>query len=708
MFDFFDYNFSSLISIFAALMGMAYPLILQTIQRIDEMYKSTKLGAFFLKQWFYRLFHHLLLLTIPISIATPFLLYYYCDYSWMIIVSTVHTIMVFALAISTFILFKYIVMATNPSKFLKYLKHKLNGDYPTLTEIFQIEKYASDKEDDELFSDANRSILEFLCSYRKYKRDDDETEVWKMLRELYKQHSVRDNNFFSAHNLIAQYFFSTGEQIDLSEEEYIYLWQTVDAVVHTNNEHWVKAYWTFADQYYRFSLDHNTNDDKELHCQQKRFKEQHFMIGALLSYNKKYELLNQLMYFSYTMPPEYVLVPSTFISVVSQLKNLIKMKDYPMTLTKRYLMIGAPQDVGSDGFILGYAYKYSSLLLIRLFTVNNWNITFSDPMMLPDIPKETTVESLDDELKMMNRLKNNVSLWFEEKDAIKHGIGEDRVTKEEVLGLCDKYIDQCEKQIKTLNNSLEIDPHKREYIKLHLLSALKDFPLALPTFTNANTDDYEKQIIRNYIKFQIDKEMLRVGTNVNASNLPDVIVGYLNELAYKAYNYLFLLQSSVRTVRIAYKDIKHVLDVIGVNDEFAILSLGVYLGNYEAIYGKEDDVQFVEKEKSRSYNDCNIYSIPSTQQCIVIMKKCDMPFIKKEKLTDSHDLDLVSKEEFFYSNIDKLKELSEEIDQFLIVDRGLYLYSKEQFRYIRLNIDYNSGFETDIKKVKDAREVAWP
>ena len=114
MFDFFDYNFSSLISIFAALMGMAYPLILQTIQRIDEMYKSTKLGAFFLKQWFYRLFHHLLLLTIPISIATPFLLYYYCDYSWMIIVSTVHTIMVFALAISTFILFKYIVMATNP------------------------------------------------------------------------------------------------------------------------------------------------------------------------------------------------------------------------------------------------------------------------------------------------------------------------------------------------------------------------------------------------------------------------------------------------------------------------------------------------------------------------------------------------------------------------------------------------------------------
>lgn len=97
----------------------------------------------------------------------------------------------------------------------------------------------------------------------------------------------------------------------------------------------------------------------------------------------------------------------------------------------------------------------------------------------------------------------------------------------------------------------------------------------------------------------------------------------MNRQVYKAYNLLFLIQSSVRNVRIAYKDIKRVLDVIGVNENFAVLSLGVYLGNYEAIYGK-------------------------------------------------------------------------------------YLYSKERFRYIRLNVDYNSGFETDMNKVKEAREVAWP
>ena len=133
----------------------------------------------------------------------------------------------------------------------------------------------------------------------------------------------------------------------------------------------------------------------------------------------------------------------------------------------------------------------------------------------------------------------------------------------------------------------------------------------------------------------------------------------------------------------------------------------MYLGNYEAIYGKEDDDKFEDKDGYRTYKGCNIYSIPSTQQSIVVMQKSDIPFIRKEKLADDNNLDLIDEKEFFYSNRDKIEDLSEEV-QYLIVNRGLYLYSKERFRYIRLNVDYNSGFETDMNKVKEAREVAWP
>ena len=707
MFDFFDYNFSSLISIFAALMGMAYPLILQAIQRIDEMYNSSKLAAYFQKQCFFLLFSRLLLVSIPVSIVAPFLLYYFRDFSWMMILSAAHAIIVFGLAISVFLLFKYILMTTNPSKLFEYLEYKLYGSHPPLTEIFQIQKYASNKEDDELFGNITRSISVYLNSYRMNKRDDVAIDVWKMFRELYKQHSIRDNHFFSSRNLVATYFLSFTERIYITEDEYIYIWQTLDAVLHADNESWVYAYWTSADQYYRFTLDHYAIDNKELKWQQKRFKEQHFMIGALLSYNQKYVLLKKLMYFSNALPPTYDLVPSSFNIILLQLKSLIEKKEMPIELTKRYLMIGAPQDVSSDGFILSYAYKYASLLLIRLFTVNDWNITYSNPMDLPDISKVKNVEDLNAEVYMMNRLKHNISSWFEEKDAIKQTIGEGRVVVDDVLNLCDEYIEKCKKQIETLNKLMEVDPEKREYLKSHLLSALKDYPLTLPTLNDNNKEEYKKQNFKNSIKYQIDKEILKVGTNVNASNLPDVLIEYLNRQVYKAYNLLFLIQSSVRNVRIAYKDIKRVLDVIGVNENFAVLSLGVYLGNYEAIYGKEDDEKFVDMEGYRTYKGCNIYSIPSTQQSIVVMQKSDIPFVKKEELEDDDDLDLIDEKEFFYSNINRINDLSEK-EQFLIIHRGLYLYSKERFRYIRLNVDYNSGYETDMKKVKEAREVAWP
>ena len=706
MFDFFDYNYSSLISIFAALMGMAYPLILQAIQRIDEMYNSSKLAAYFQKQWFSHLFSRLFLVSIPVSIVAPFLLYFFRDFSWMMLLSAAHAIIVFALAISAFILFKYIMMTTNPSKFLKYLNSKLSGSHPPLTEIFQILKYASDKQDDELFNDAAGCIHIYMLEYRKNKRNENAPEIWKMLGELLKQHSICDNHFFSSKNLIATYFLSLTERIYITEDEYIYIWQTIDAEVHTDNDSWVYNYWTYANQYYIFTLDHYSKNDEELKLQQERFKEQHFMIGALLTYNHKYELLKRLMYFSNALPPTYDLVPSSFNIIILQLKSLIEKKDLPIELTKRYLMIGAPQDVSSDGFILSYAYRYASLLLIRLFTVNDWNITYSDPLGLPEISSDYTVEDLNAEVYMMNRLKNNTSSWFEEKDAIKHTIDEGRVTVEDVLNLCDKYIEKCKEQIETVNNLMEVDPEKREYLKSHLLSAIKDYPLTLPTLNDNNKDGYKRQNFKNSIKYQIDKEILKVGTNVNASNLPDVLIEYMNRQVYKAYNLLFLIQSSVRNVSIAYKDIKRVLDVIGVNEKFAVLSLGVYLGNYEEIYGKGEDDKFVDMDGYRTYKGCNIYSIPSTQQSIVVMQQTDIPFVKKEELEDNKSLDLIDEKEFLYSNINSIEDLSEEV-QYLIVDRGLYLYSKEQFRYIRLNVDYNSGFETDMKKVKEAREVAW-
>jgi len=91
-------------------------------------------------------------------------------------------------------------------------------------------------------------------------------------------------------------------------------------------------------------------------------------------------------------------------------------------------------------------------------------------------------------------------------------IGEGRVVVDDVLNLCDKYIKKCKKQIDTLNNSMEVDPEKQEYIKSHLLSALKDYPLALPIFGDINTDDYERMIINSLIKTVTELTKVAIST----------------------------------------------------------------------------------------------------------------------------------------------------------------------------------------------------
>lgn len=230
--------------------------------------------------------------------------------------------------------------------------------------------------------------------------------------------------------------------------------------------------------------------------------------------------------------------------------------------------------------------------------------------------------------------------------------------------------------------------------------------MTIPSKNEAPDDGYNLYPIPNSLKYRIDKEILKVGTSINASNLPDLIVENMNEMVYKAYNSVFLLQSGVMNVRIAYRDIKRVLDTLDVGQDYAIVSLGVYLGDGGLLCGQEDDVKFVEE--GMLYPGCEIYSVPSSQQSIVVLKKCDLPFIIKTRLEDDHDLQLVDPKECFYSNIDEINDLSIKDEQDLCVDRGIYLYVKTSFRYIRLNVEYNSGFVTDMTKVREIRESVWP
>lgn len=714
MFDFFDYNFSALISIFAALMGMAYPLILQAIQKIDDMYHGTILATFVQQQWPVKLFNDILLVSIPLSIIAPFAIYYCNNNTWCVLIETIHSIVILALLVSAVILFKFIMLTTRPREFRDFIERKCSGSNPSLVELFQIAKFASDTEDETLFNSTVAAIYVKMEEYKKQTKINDEnkypSEVWTFLRELHRQHAKRDNNFFSSHNVLCTLFFTPTEYHPFSNDEYRYLWQSVDAVLHTDNDQWVCSYWTFADQYYRFVMKYNDPSNTDVEDQKRRFRQMHFMLGALLVYNKKFELLNNLMFFSNSTPPEYALVPSSYTQIVNEFLPVINVEFAPLVLTQRYNMIGAPQDVSSDYFIIGQAYKYAALLLIRLFRVNDWNITYSDPMSLPLLDDKLKMEELNRLVNIYNRLKSAIDEWYNNLEALNTAMGDRVPPVEDVKKLCDGYIALCEQKINSIVHTTNVDPQKIQYIKDYLVEAVRSKTLKLPTKTDmagVNIDSFEGSVLNDALECPLDKEIIKAGTYTNASNLPDLLIERLNELVYRAYNFVFIKHSCNKSVVTPYKDIKHTLDACAVDSSFVVLSMGIYLGNFEELYGKSDDYHFEEEGDNLTYKGCKIFRIPSAMQCLILLKKTDLPFIEISDPTNLKGLEVLDAESHLFSNVDSIKEITEE-QQTLLIARGISI--KEPNRhidYLRLKINHHYDSSLDIQSIEESVKGIW-
>lgn len=694
---------------------MSYPLILQAIQKIDDMYHSTRLASFFQKQWPFKLFNAFLLIAIPVSIIAPFALYYNHDNGCLcLIIELIHSIVILGLLVSAVILFKFIMITTRPSDFQRYIIRRCDDpDNPTLIELFQIAKYASDTEDERLFSSTIAALYVQLRGYRKNCLETGKYEypafVWEFLRELLRQHSKKDNNFFTKNNVLCTLFFTPVEYFPFMEDEFIYLWQSVDAVLHTDNDKWIYSFWTFADQYYRFVLQNPDKKDKYIKGQRARFSQLHFMLGALLIYNKKFELLNKLMFFSNSEPPEYALVPSSFSNIWEIFMQILETRFAPLVITQRYIMQGAPQDVSSDSFIYEQAYNYAALLMIRLFGVNDWNITYSNPLSIPRLDADLKIEELNELINIQVRLKVKIEWWYDNPDNLNVLLNNSVPTKDSVLNLCDLYIGKCLEQIQTIRNSKLVDHGKIEYIKNHLIEAMKFHKLSLPQkedLVGIDTSSFLNIEINNAVQTQIDDEIIKKGTYVNASNLPDILIEKLNDNVYKAYNYIFLRHTCDKSFAVSYRDIKKALVACNVNETFAVLSMGIYLGNYDAIHGHGDEEHFEEVSNKLSFRRCEIYKIPSAMQCLIILKKSDLPFIELI-YKDVAGISLIDEDSHLYSNIDSIKELGEE-KQSLLVSRGIVIKEpNRKIRYIRLSINYNYDATTDYKEISDQAKLVW-
>lgn len=118
-FEFSNNAVSLLLSVFSVIVGMTYPLLLQAIQRIDELYRSSRITKMLKEEKVFRLFQWLVTISIAFAFISIFILQLLDDCPTLTIVwVTIHTLLTWLLLVTTILLVYTIMTYYNPDELL--------------------------------------------------------------------------------------------------------------------------------------------------------------------------------------------------------------------------------------------------------------------------------------------------------------------------------------------------------------------------------------------------------------------------------------------------------------------------------------------------------------------------------------------------------------------------------------------------------------
>lgn len=118
---------------------------------------------------------------------------------------------------------------------------------------------------------------------------------------------------------IIHVLFNQFNNYPITEQVYSYVWRLLNNMTFNGYTKWVKEYWSYACQYYMLTQQYSQKESEE---QKSRFREFHLMVGVLMVYMKRYNLLQHIFTFTNSLPAKYPLVPSTFRHIFTQVKEI--------------------------------------------------------------------------------------------------------------------------------------------------------------------------------------------------------------------------------------------------------------------------------------------------------------------------------------------------------------------------------------------------
>lgn len=684
-FNFSDSVYTALLGLFAAILGIGYPLIIQAMGEIDKRYNSTRLTSCFEKDGRFKRFNVAILVSVFAAFVSGFALHLFNGIACVqVVLLTVLSIVVLWLVISTISLYRLFMIFFYPQDLFEYLK---SDQQPRLFEILDLTCYAAEKENVRLYNEGVKYIEGTIeqAKKNKYLTDYERGVVEEMLKRTSKKDAPRYLRIDST--AIFLYFSCRPLRFRM-------MWDVLRQHIENGNYDWIMNYWEIADQEFRDINKQHEKEDTEypsLFCETdawKDFKEFHIALGALLLYNKRNDWLRQMIRFTNTMPPSYDLALCTFRGVFRWLHYFAELPD----IGKRSLEYKCPMNFHSGictgGLTYHYIVRYLAYSMLYLDELN-YNVRHVEPLELP----VTLTEKNEDEkailankefIRLTEILKQNVS-------EINKEINRPSKVVFEINSALDNFIENCETVIYNSIKEKKWSDEKEKRIKTQLVLEFNSQKEKLITDINSSLYKCAATEKTACVDRRIKESDIYEGDYWYCVNLESTIISSLIRNIEITFNQIFLLKDASKVYTIRYADIEEALDRLQLSDRYMVLGFG----------GVELERRF------STHLQAGIKDVWAKNAEIVVLKKSQMPYV--EFCTSDKDTGFEQIEaSCLYSNIGELKKakFSEEKLILKVLVNYKLVVSQSPIKFIRLRVATEVTDKTyDLDKIVPANDV---
>lgn len=715
--DFTNYTFSFLVSLIGTILGVCYPLFLENIRKIDDQYQSTVLAKKFQEALVFKVYRMLLIASIIVSFLAPFVMLISDNVVVNIGIETVHCLFVLALVLVMLYMFKFIQTYYNPDELSKLLfEHFDSQSLPVKRELLMasidLMRYSCERNNMDVYQKSKGYLINMAAleqkpiEYSFYNLSPLLQDAIKRITELSTDETLKPLCY---DNILVQIYYDIFCKGFNGENNYRTIWWSLNRLAESENTEWFQQYWSAAISYYGNAIiNQRAGNSEDLFKNQARFWEFHHAVGAMLVYQKKYEWLHYILTIDNVSPPKFYLIPGSLKQIIFYTSRFERQTASPWDLSGKYQMKGTYNDINSDYAILQQIYRYFALLVIRLFSYNDYNIGYCDPMQSPDISEynlaelkalKETIESLRREIKDYWYVENRISKVYLPVCP----------TINEVTNLLNGLIDDINNKIQFYKNNPQLDTEKFENLKSLLADCdNKSTPLtAVPT--DEEKEYWEASTIAVTVRQQLDADICSKDGYNGWSNFPEVLVKILNQKVASYMDDCYSFIEPIVELRVSEQNLFAALEKLQIPEGYVILAMGVYMGGIDLKYNKPQLLVY-DKDHECTYGRIPVIEQNSAYSVVYVIKQTDLLKMETSKAeeNDKHfeDKDMLlleGSQNNLYTNIDKIIE-ERNPKPVLKIGKNVCVYTKPDIQLVRIRVSSEGNDSFELERMKSLKE----